>query len=156
MYGRAGADMRWGPVIRALLGHWRRHPVQFATLIVGLMVATALWSGVQALNAEARASYAQAAAVLGGEDVASVVARDGGRFAVDDYVALRREGWPVSPILEGRWRREGGSLRVVGVEPVTLPAQAETLAIGGGEGRLVDFVTPRWRSAAARGGSSTS
>ena len=141
--------MRWGPVIRALLGHWRRHPVQFATLIVGLMVATALWSGVQALNAEARASYAQAAAVLGGEDVASVVARDGGRFAVDDYVALRREGWPVSPILEGRWRREGGSLRVVGVEPVTLPAQAETLAIGGGEGRLVDFVTPPWRAMAA-------
>jgi putative ABC transport system permease protein len=118
--------------------------VQFATLIVGLMVATALWSGVQALNAEARASYARAAAVLGGDAVASVVARDGGRFAVADYVALRREGWPASPILEGTWRREGGSLRVVGVEPVSLPAEAEALAIGEGAGRLVEFVTPPW------------
>jgi putative ABC transport system permease protein len=143
--------VRWGPVVRALVGHWRRHPVQFATLIVGLMVATALWSGVQALNAEARASYARAAAVLGGDAVAAVVARDGGRFAVGDYVALRREGWPVSPILEGTWRREGGSLRVVGVEPVSLPAEAEALAIGEGAGRLVEFVTPPWLALAEAG-----
>jgi putative ABC transport system permease protein len=143
--------VRWGPVVRALVGHWRRHPVQFATLIVGLMVATALWSGVQALNAEARASYARAAAVLGGDAVAAVVARDGGRFAVADYVALRREGWPVSPILEGTWRREGGSLRVVGVEPVSLPAEAEALAIGEGAGRLVEFVTPPWLALAEAG-----
>jgi putative ABC transport system permease protein len=143
--------VRWRPVIRALLGHWRRHPVQFATLIVGLMVATALWSGVQALNAEARASYAQAAALLGGEATAAVVARDGGRFGVEDFVALRREGWPVSPVLEGTWRREGGSLRVVGIEPVTLPAEAEALAVGegAGAGRLVEFLTPPWLALAA-------
>ena len=54
---------RWHePVLAALLGHWRRHPVELATLLVGLAVATALLSGVQALNAEARASYARAAA----------------------------------------------------------------------------------------------
>ena len=49
----------------ALLSHWRRHPVQLVTLCIGLMLATALWSGVQAVNAEARASYDRAAADLG-------------------------------------------------------------------------------------------
>ncbi len=58
---------RMTAVLAALLGHWRRHPVELATLLVGLAVATALWSGVQALNAEARASYARAAALLGGD-----------------------------------------------------------------------------------------
>ena len=37
-----------------LLSHWRRHPMQLATLLIGLISATALWSGVQALNAQAR------------------------------------------------------------------------------------------------------
>lgn len=50
----------------ALSSHWRRHPMQFAMLLLGLSLATALWSGVQAINAEARASYDRAAAMLGG------------------------------------------------------------------------------------------
>lgn len=136
MRGRAAV------VLAALLGHWRRHPVELATLIVGLAVATALWSGVQALNAQARASYAQAAAVLGGDALASVTARDGQRFALEDYVALRRAGWPVSPVLEGETPRPDGGLRVLGIDPLTAPPQSETLRIGDGAARLQDFVLP--------------
>jgi len=60
------------PILAALLGHWRRHPVALLTLVTGLAVATALWSGVQALNAEARASYARAASVVGGDTAATI------------------------------------------------------------------------------------
>lgn len=35
-------------ILLVLLSHWRRHPMQLATLLVGLIAATALWSGVQA------------------------------------------------------------------------------------------------------------
>jgi len=52
--------------LTALLSHWRRHPLQLATLVLGLALATALWSGVQAINAEARAAYDRAAAAVGG------------------------------------------------------------------------------------------
>jgi putative ABC transport system permease protein len=48
----------------ALLSHWRRHKLQLVTLVAGLALATALWSGVQAINSEARASYAEAANTL--------------------------------------------------------------------------------------------
>jgi putative ABC transport system permease protein len=48
-------------ILAVLLSHWRRHPMQLATLLIGLISATALWSGVQALNQQARESYDRAA-----------------------------------------------------------------------------------------------
>ncbi|MGC2083021.1 MAG: hypothetical protein WA702_06610, partial [Bradyrhizobium sp.] len=53
-------------ILAVLLSHWRRHPMQLATLLIGLISATALWSGVQALNQQARNSYDRAAAIFGG------------------------------------------------------------------------------------------
>lgn len=55
--------------LSAMLAHWRRHPGQLLTLLLGLALATALWSGVQAINAEARSSYATAAAALGQDEL---------------------------------------------------------------------------------------
>lgn len=104
----------------ALLSHWRRHPLQLAMLMIGLAVATALWSGVQAINAEARAAYARAASVLGQDRLDRLVAVDA-PLTRAGYGALRQAGWPVSPLLEGR---TDGGLRVLGIEPLTLPQAA--------------------------------
>lgn len=138
-------------VLRALAGHWRRHRLELAALFVGLAVATALWSGVQALNAEARASYAEAGAVLAADRLAAVRAQDGGLFPREDYVALRRAGWDVSPVLEGTWRRGDLRLRIIGIDPLTLPRQASAGTDGGLEGAesFVTFVRPPWRAFAA-------
>ncbi|MGZ2258019.1 FtsX-like permease family protein [Roseobacter sp. A03A-229] len=107
----------------ALLSHWRRNPWQLATLIAGLALATALWSGVQAINAEARASYDRAADVVSGSGLAQIRRADGANIRTDEYVALRRMGWQVSPVLEGDLRRGDDSVRLVGIEPMTLPQQ---------------------------------
>ena len=50
--------------------------MQLATLLIGLISATALWSGVQALNQQARTSYDRAAATFGGTRTAMLVGRD--------------------------------------------------------------------------------
>ena len=134
--------MRARVTLMALIGHWRRHPVECLTLIAGLAVATALWSGVQALNAEARASYDRAAALLGGGTLPSIVAEDGGRFAREDFATLRLLGWPVTPVLEGRVSRGDDSLRLIGIDPVTLPPSAAALQIGEGDTRLTGFLLP--------------
>ncbi|MGR3465124.1 FtsX-like permease family protein [Limimaricola sp.] len=106
-----------GAVLRALLSHWVRAPLQLFTLIAGLALATGLWSGVQAINAEARASYDAAAATLGEGRFDRVEPAAGGGIALADYVALRRAGWLVSPVVEGRLN----GVRVVGLEPLTAP-----------------------------------
>lgn len=106
-----------GVVLSALWGHWRRNPLQLFTLLAGLALGTALWSGVQAINAEARASYDAAAASLGEGTYGQIVAKDGGDFGQEAYVALRRGGWLVSPVVEGRL----GAVRIIGIEPLTAP-----------------------------------
>ena len=109
--------------LAVLLSHWRRHPMQLATLLIGLISATALWSGVQALNAQARDSYDRAAATFGGARTAMLVASNGATFPQKLFVELRRAGWPVSPVLEGRVQIGGRSFRLLGIEPLTMPAE---------------------------------
>jgi len=128
-------------VLAVLLSHWRRHPMQLATLLIGLISATALWSGVQALNQQARLSYDRAAATFGGARTAALVGRDGKPFSQQLFVELRRAGWPVSPVLEGRVQIGGRSFRLLGIEPVTLPTEVGNApAIGRAD--LQSFVTP--------------
>jgi putative ABC transport system permease protein len=103
-------------VLTALLSHWRRHPVQFITLVLGLALATALWSGVQAINAEAARSYDRAAGDMGQSTPDRLV---GPVVEVADFVALRRTGWQVSPVVEGRL----GTLDIIGIDPLSAPPQ---------------------------------
>ena len=107
--------------LTALLSHWRRAPLQLFTLIAGLALATGLWSGVQAINAEARASYDAAAATLGE-----------GRFArieaAAKYVPLDRLA--ISP--------QCGFASTVAGNPVTLEDEIEKLRL------LVDVASEVW------------
>jgi putative ABC transport system permease protein len=127
--------------LAVLLSHWRRHPMQLATLLIGLISATALWSGVQALNQQARTSYDRAAATFGGARTAMLAARSGASIPQKLFVDLRRAGWPVSPMLEGRIQIEGRSFRLLGIEPVTLPAEVGN-APAIGKADLLSFMTP--------------
>jgi putative ABC transport system permease protein len=116
-------------IFLTLISHWRRHPLNFATLFIGLAIATALWSGVQALNAQARASYDRAADVLGNTAHSSIVPARGAFASQTDYVTLRRAGWKVSPVLEGTVRVGGAAYRLVGIEPLTAPQGSSVSAL---------------------------
>ena len=116
--------MTW-TVFRALWGHWRCNLLQLFTLIAGLALATALWSGVQGINTEARASYNAAAATLGDGTFAQLVAPQGKKIDVADYIALRRAGWLVSPVVEGRLN----GVRLIGMDPLTAPEGLASLDV---------------------------
>jgi putative ABC transport system permease protein len=128
-------------VLAVLSSHWRRHPTQLATLLIGLISATALWSGVQALNQQARSSYDRAAATFGGTRTPALVGRNSATFPQQLFVDLRRAGWPVSPVLEGRIQIGGRSFRLLGIEPVTLPAEVGNAPAVGNQG-LQSFLEP--------------
>ena len=106
--------------LQTLLSHWRRRPGQAATLILGLALATALWSGVQAINAEARQSYDRAAEAIGGGNLDALVDASG-PISTQTYVALRRAGWLVSPIVDGWIAGDGGRVRLIGIDVLTSP-----------------------------------
>jgi putative ABC transport system permease protein len=117
-------------LLTALLSHWRRHPFQLLTLILGLALATALWSGVQAINAEARKSYDAAAETLTGGGLSDLV-DPGGEIAHETFIALRRAGWLVSPVVDGWIAAERGRVRLLGIDPFTAPGDS---AIGAAVG----------------------
>lgn len=122
----------WRAGLSALLSHWARRPVQLVMLLLGLSAATALWTGVQAINAEAKASYARAAGQLegGGE---RLVRRDGGHVALADYVALRRAGWLVSPVVTGEVSFGSVRVRLLGVDPLTMARGGDQSSLDPGE-----------------------
>lgn len=65
---RAGAQALWS--------HWARHRLQLLVVIIGLALATGLWTGVQAINAEARGSYDRAASALGQTQLQQITRAD--------------------------------------------------------------------------------
>ncbi|HEX5755658.1 MAG TPA: ABC transporter permease, partial [Arenimonas sp.] len=131
--------------LRSLLSHWRKHPVQFFSLFTGLWLATALLTGVQALNRQARDSYALASEAIGGAAQVSLVARDGQPLPQAAFSQLRRAGWPVSPVLEGTIRLQGRDerrLEIMGIEPLSLPAGSRMAGEPAQVGALLDFISP--------------
>ncbi|MDQ8731844.1 FtsX-like permease family protein [Bradyrhizobium sp. LHD-71] len=110
--------------LRVLFSHWTRHPMQLATLLIGLMSATALLSGVQAINTQARLSYDRAAASFGGGATAMLVPAHATTVPQSLFSDLRRAGWLVSPVVEGRVRIDGRQIRLIGIEPISLPRGA--------------------------------
>ncbi|MEW2913649.1 ABC transporter permease [Leisingera sp. JC11] len=115
-----------GATLLVILSHWRRHPLQLATLVTGLALAAGLWSAVQAINAEARASYDRAAEQLGTAGAARLVP-EAGTIPVARYADLRRSGWRLAPVLEGVVRLERQSFDIMGVDLLQHP-QAPALA----------------------------
>ncbi|MEC7669369.1 MAG: ABC transporter permease, partial [Pseudomonadota bacterium] len=106
-------------IFSALLSHWLRHKVQFVTLFLGLALATALWSGVQSINAQARASYDDAAGSIGQRGYDKLVSETG--VSLDDFVQLRRMGYLVSPELEGLLVVGADRVQLTGFDPLTSP-----------------------------------
>nr|WP_314613768.1 ABC transporter permease [uncultured Pseudomonas sp.] len=126
-----------GLALQALCSHWWRHRLQGISIFTGLCLATALWAGVQALNSQARNDYAQARALLAGPAYPQLLARSGQRFDQALYVQLRRQGWQVTPVLEGRLQVDAGqSLRVLGIEPLSL---LPGMAVAGAQAQAFDL-----------------
>ncbi|WP_459874553.1 ABC transporter permease [Halomonas shantousis] len=144
----------WRTALGALLSHYRRHPGQLAMLLLGLWVASALWSGVQAINTSARDSYARAEALLTVQ-LDRVERRDAMPLTIADYVSLRRASQPVSPLIEGRLAiDEDDAVTLLGIDPLSLPTGSPLTRTHGGESQnarggnegLAAFLLPPYRT----------
>ena len=96
------------------LSHYRRHPGQLLGLLLILVCAAMLWSGVRSLTGSAENAVAKSTSAL--EPLQSVVRVDGQPLTVEDFVRLRRSGLCVSPRLEVRFAANDAPV-VIGVDP---------------------------------------
>lgn len=111
-------------VLSTLFSHWLRHPGQLVLMVLGLSLSTTLWSAIQAVNSEARSSYAEAAKTLSQQAIGRL--EDGDKpLTISDYAKLRRAGIDASPIIESRLEFGSGSaatsVNVIGIDPFSYP-----------------------------------
>ncbi|MEM6823679.1 MAG: FtsX-like permease family protein, partial [Pseudomonadota bacterium] len=90
--------------------------------------------------AEARISYDRAAAALGSDR--SVIRAPTGTIPETAYVALRRAGWPVTPVVDGWIAGDGGRVRLLGIDPLSTPPDLAPGGPGGAEGFLGFIAAP--------------
>ncbi|TBW57915.1 FtsX-like permease family protein [Marinobacter halodurans] len=105
----------------ASASHYRRHPLQGGALLLIIILATALWSGVWDLTRQARQSLQQGTGML--EGLQEIRREDGAALTVADFVHLRRSGVCVLPWLEST--PPTGQGRVIGIDPLSLGCFAD-------------------------------
>jgi putative ABC transport system permease protein len=111
-------------LLRTLLAHYRRHPLQAVFLLTSIVVANVLLVGTLLINAQARASYDQGQQVLSSTPMGEIRPKESGRaIAEKDYIVLRRQGFHrLAPLLEHRVVTDRGEpLELLGIEPLAMP-----------------------------------
>jgi len=103
-------------LIRAFLSHYQRHPFQLAALVLMIVLATMLWTGVTVLTDQARSSLAQNEETVAAR--AHIVRTDSQPVGVEDFVRLRKTGVCVAPWLEVK--RPAPEGQVIGVDPMSM------------------------------------
>ena len=110
-------------ILRTLLSHYKRHPVQAVFLFTGIVIANVLLSGTLLINAQARASYEEGERLLQGGPVAQIQNRNRGQ-ALDerDFIRLRRDGFDMlAPVLHRVLRTENGSVvELLGIDLLSM------------------------------------
>jgi putative ABC transport system permease protein len=105
---------QFSTLFSALFSHYRRHPLQLLALALMIMLATMLWTGVNHLTTQARASLGQSEQAVAARSQLERI--NGQALTVADFVTLRRAGLCVTPWLEVERPGQGG--RLVGVDPL--------------------------------------
>jgi putative ABC transport system permease protein len=120
-------------ILRTLLSHYRRHPVQAVFLLVGVVIANVLLTGTLLINAQARASYERGEQLLQSAPVARIQARDA-RSAIDerDYIRLRRAGFDMlAPTLRRQLTTaEGARVELLGIDLLAMRGSSDFGAAG--------------------------
>ncbi len=103
----------------SILKHWHRKPLQLFFALIGLSLATALWSSIQLLNSQAKNSYETAVDFLTASETEIILPLRSTSISIEVFGELRRAGWPVTPILEGKIPGQR-PVTIIGIDPFTM------------------------------------
>ncbi|USD64164.1 ABC transporter permease [Vibrio sp. SCSIO 43136] len=116
--------MLW-PVVKALLGHYRRHPLQILLVWLGLTLGVSLLVGVLAINHHAKVSYASGEKLFSNPLPYRIrPIETTNKIPQGFYIQLRREGFSqCQPFDSYRVRtKDDQELTITGIDPVAMLA----------------------------------
>ncbi|MBV7314100.1 ABC transporter permease [Shewanella sp. NIFS-20-20] len=105
--------------LKVFAAHYRHKPLQAGAILLGIILAVTLLTGVKSTNENAVRSYSDATELLSRQATAYILPPSGtGSLDQAQYFALRQAGLPVLAVLEGhildqqgrRWHIQGSDL----------------------------------------------
>ncbi|WP_047042528.1 ABC transporter permease [Vibrio mexicanus] len=114
--------MLW-PVVKALLGHYRRYPFQILLVWLGLTLGVSLLVGVSSINHHARESYAHGEKLFSNPLPYRIRSKhESNRIPQGFYIQLRRDGFhQCAPFESMRVSAASGQdFVIVGIDPVAM------------------------------------
>lgn len=114
--------MLW-PVVKALLGHYRRYPLQIILVWLGLTLGVSLLVGVTAINDHAKQSYANGEKLFSNPLPYRIRPKhNANKIPQGFYIQLRRKGFnQCAPFDNHRLTTSNGtSLMLMGVDPIAM------------------------------------
>jgi putative ABC transport system permease protein len=114
--------MLW-PIAKALLGHYRRHPLQIFLVWVGLTLGISLFVGVTAINHHATQAYASGEKLFSNPVPFRIRPKHSeSKIPQGFYIHLRREGFKQCVPFDTQkvTTSTGTDLTLVGVDPIAL------------------------------------
>ncbi|MGF1747981.1 ABC transporter permease [Vibrio cionasavignyae] len=111
------------PVVKALLGHYRRHPLQILLVWLGLTLGVSLLVGVTAINHHAKQAYASGEKLFANPVPYRIRPKHADtKIPQGFYIQLRREGFKqcVPFDMHKVTSEDGLELNLVGVDPIAL------------------------------------
>lgn len=96
--------------IKLFLAHYKQAPLQAAAILIGIILAVTLFVAVQAINLNAKRSYAESTEQLSAQAKVLVIPSAGQNYLNESlYFSLRQAGLSDAlPIIEGRVRDQDG------------------------------------------------
>ena len=90
--------------------HYRQAPLQAAAILIGIVLAVTLFVAVQAINLNAKRSYAESTEQLSAQAQNLIIPPAGQNYLPESlYFTLRQNGLSATlPVIEGRVRDEQG------------------------------------------------
>ena len=90
--------------------HYRQSPLQAAAILIGIVLAVTLFVAVQAINLNAKRSYAESTEQLSAQAQNLIIPPPGQNYLPESlYFSLRQSGLSTAlPVIEGRVRDEQG------------------------------------------------
>jgi putative ABC transport system permease protein len=114
--------MLW-PVVKALLGHYRRHPLQILLVWLGLTLGVSLLVGVTAINHHAQQAYASGERLFANPVPYRIRPKHAEtKIPQGFYIQLRRDGFKqcVPFDIQKVTTNDGLELNLVGADPISL------------------------------------
>lgn len=114
--------MLW-PVVKALLGHYRRYPLQIILVWLGLTLGVSLLVGVTAINQHARQSYEHGEKLFSNPLPYRIRSKHiANKIPQGFYIQLRRDGFSQCAPFENHrlTTKNGTDISLIGLDPVAM------------------------------------